>query len=301
MPPVQQQIPTTGELERLKGEEQRLAALLASVRQQKLSVLKSRPLNVGIIGFGRFGQFMGKSFVKYANVIGTSRADYTKVANDMGAKYLSNLESFVMEEDLDVIVVAVSIVSFEDTIKDLVPYLKKRMEVRGANSCPLIVDVLSVKEHARNVLLEHLPVECDILCTHPMFGPDSAKHGWQGQNFVYERTRVDTILLDPEQDRSFHNHLHRLSRTDNSDSYEHISLHGSDEKYSEAHVAGVDRMERFLSIWEEEGCNMVSMSCSEHDGFTANSQFITHLTGRILGAQGLKATPVSILNTYVKS
>jgi prephenate dehydrogenase len=37
---------------------------------------------------------------------------------------------------------------------------------------------------------------------------------------------------------------------------------------------------------------MVSMSCSEHDGFTANSQFITHLMGRILGAQGLKATPV---------
>ena len=46
------------------------------------------------------------------------------------------------------------------------------------------------------------------------------------------------------------------------------------------------------SIWEEEGCDMVSMSCKEHDGFTANSQFITHLMGRILGAQGLKATPV---------
>ena len=297
MPPGQHhQIPTTGELERLKGEEQRLAAMLASVRQQKLSVLRSRPLNLGIIGFGRFGQFMGQSFVKYANVIGTSRADYTNVANAMGAKYLSNLESFVMEEDLDVIVVAVSIVSFEDTVKDLVPHLKKRMEIRG--SCPLIVDVLSVKEHARNVLLEHLPLECDILCTHPMFGPDSAKHGWQGQNFVYERTRVDTVLLDPEQDRSFHHHHNRFSRTGTSDSSEDSSLHERDEKYSEAHVAGVDRMERFLSIWEEEGCNMVSMSCSEHDGFTANSQFITHLTGRILGAQGLKATPVSILNTY---
>ena len=48
------------------------------------------------------------------------------------------------------------------------------------------------------------------------------------------------------------------------------------------------------SIWEEEGCNMVSMSCSEHDEFTANSQFITHLMGRILGAQGLRATPVRI-------
>ena len=37
---------------------------------------------------------------------------------------------------------------------------------------------------------------------------------------------------------------------------------------------------------------MVSMSCKEHDGFTANSQFITHLMGRILGAQGLQATPI---------
>jgi prephenate dehydrogenase len=37
---------------------------------------------------------------------------------------------------------------------------------------------------------------------------------------------------------------------------------------------------------------MVSMSCKEHDEFTANSQFITHLMGRILGTQGLSATPI---------
>jgi prephenate dehydrogenase len=61
---------------------------------------------------------------------------------------------------------------------------------------------------------------------------------------------------------------------------------------SEAHIEGMDRVERFLSIWEEEGCNMIPMSCKEHDEFTANSQFVTHLMGRILGAQGLQATPV---------
>ncbi|KAL7469973.1 hypothetical protein ACHAXS_010221, partial [Conticribra weissflogii] len=169
------------------------ASLLANLRQKKLNVLRSRPLTIGIIGFGRFGQFIAKSFTKYGDVIGTSRSDYTAIANDMGAKYipLSDLERFVMEENLDVIVVAVSIVSFEDTIKDLVPLLKKRMEVMGARSCPLIVDVLSVKEHPRNIFLDLLPEKCDILCTHPMFGPDSAKHGWQGQTFVYERTRID--------------------------------------------------------------------------------------------------------------
>eukprot|EP00804_Cyclotella_cryptica_P021942 CCRYP_000892-RB/>CCRYP_000892-RB protein AED:0.18 eAED:0.18 QI:385/0.66/0.5/1/0.66/0.5/4/82/357 len=242
-----------GELEKLKQEEAKLSSLLAQVRQQKLSVLRSRPLTIGIIGFGRFGQFIGKSFAKYGNVIGTSRSDYTEIAREMGVKYmpLSDLEAFVMEDELDVIVIAVSIVSFQDTVQDLVLHLQKRIQEKG--SCPLIVDVLSVKEHARNILLELLPEECDILCTHPMFGPDSAKHGWQGQTFVYERTRIDGV---------------------------------------DAHIEGMDRIERFLSIWEEEGCNMISMSCKSHDGFTANSQFITHLMGRILGAQGLQATPI---------
>ena len=81
----------------------------------------------------------------------------------------------MVEEDLDVIVIATSIVSFEETVKDLVPHLRKRMEIKGKDSCPLIVDVASVKEHPRNILLDNLPEECDICCTHPMFGPDSGK------------------------------------------------------------------------------------------------------------------------------
>ena len=37
---------------------------------------------------------------------------------------------------------------------------------------------------------------------------------------------------------------------------------------------------------------MVPMSCKDHDEYAANSQFITHLMGRILGAQGLSETPI---------
>mmetsp|Transcript_5995 Transcript_5995/g.11548 ORF Transcript_5995/g.11548 Transcript_5995/m.11548 type:complete len:402 (-) Transcript_5995:287-1492(-) len=286
--------PTAGELERLKIEEAKMSSMLASIRRQKLSVLRSRALTVGVIGFGRFGQFIGEKFTKYGNLIGTSRSDYTKIANDMGAKYipLTDLESFVMEDDLDVIVVAVSIVSFEDTIKDLVPHLEKRIREKGAGSCPLIVDVASVKEHARNVMLKNLPEECDILCTHPMFGPDSAKHGWHGQTFVYERTRIDKVLLDPSTHRSLHHYSDESSDESESEFLDDAGVSHGVHENSEAHVAGMDRMERFLSIWEEEGCNMISMSCKEHDEFAANSQFITHLMGRILGAQGLKATPI---------
>jgi arogenate dehydrogenase (NADP+) len=159
-----------GELERLKQEEQRLSALLSSIREQKLAVIRERPLNIGIIGFGRFGQFIAKSFTKYGNVVGTSRSDYTALAEDIGAKYIpmDGMEKFVVEEDLDVIVLAVSIVSFEDTVKELVPHLKRRIELKGEGSCPLIVDVLSVKEHPRKILLENLPEECDVLCSHPV-------------------------------------------------------------------------------------------------------------------------------------
>ena len=156
-----------GELKRLKKEEQRLSSLLDSIRQQKLAVLRSRPLTIGIVGFGRFGQFCAKSFTKYGQVVATSRTNYTDIALEMGVTFAPNLESFVMDENLDVIVLATSIVSFKDTVMDLVPLLEKKMELMGASSCPLIVDVASVKEHPRNIMLDLLPEECDILCTHP--------------------------------------------------------------------------------------------------------------------------------------
>jgi len=280
-----------GELQKLKKEEAKLASMLASVRQQKLSVLRDRPLNIGIVGFGRFGQFIAKSFTKYGHVIGTSRTDYTQIANEIGAKYipLSDLESFVVEEDLDVIVLAVSIVSFEDTVKDLVSCLEKRIEMKGKDSCPLIVDVASVKEHPRNILLEHLPEECDILSTHPMFGPDSAAHGWQGQTFVYEKTRINKILMDPVSEEP-------KNELDGEEGDTYVDGKGIlcslyDDACDE-HVEGMDRIERFLSIWEEEGCIMTPLSCQDHDAYAANSQFITHLVGRILGAQGLHSTPI---------
>ena len=168
------------------------------------------------------------------------------------------------------------------------PALVKRSEQR--RKLPLLVDVLSVKEHARDVMLEHLPEECDILCTHPMFGPDSGRNGWHNLNFVYEKTRVDKVVFDPSTTSSPPTHNHTSNHTD---TFKDVSgtFHSIHED-SEAHVESIDRMERFLSIWEEEGCRMVPLSCKAHDEYAANSQFITHLMGRILGAQGLAPTPI---------
>jgi prephenate dehydrogenase len=57
-------------------------------------------------------------------------------------------------------------------------------------------------------------------------------------------------------------------------------------------VRDYERASDFLSIWEAERCKMVEMSCELHDEYAANTQFITHLMGRILGEQGLAQTPI---------
>mmetsp|Transcript_24844 Transcript_24844/g.68480 ORF Transcript_24844/g.68480 Transcript_24844/m.68480 type:complete len:457 (-) Transcript_24844:2379-3749(-) len=264
-----------GRLEELKQKEADLARQLAEIRMEKLSALRSKPLTIGVIGFGRFGQFISKTFAKHGKIVVTSRSDYTDIANEMGAEYvpLSDSKSF-LDKKLDVIILATSIVSFESTVKALTPHLHEYVS-RGKKG-PLLVDVLSVKEHAREIMLKYLPEECDVLCTHPMFGPDSGKNGWQNLNFVFEKTRVDGVVFDPTSHIDFEN-------TSSSDR----SFNGD---YS--YIESMDRIERFLSIWEEEGCRMVPMSCKSHDEYAANSQFITHLMGRILGAQGLQRTPI---------
>lgn len=48
-----------------------------------------------------------------------------------------------------------------------------------------------------------------------------------------------------------------------------------------------------LQIFRNEGCNMVEMPCEAHDQQAANTQFITHTVGRILGAMELSSTPIN--------
>jgi prephenate dehydrogenase len=123
------------------------------------------------------------------------------------------------------------------------------------------------------------------VCVDPMFGPDSGKNGWTNLNFVYEKTRINgEVLSDPDDTAPG-----KVVQSSNADSSDTSS--GEEEKTA-LRAKGMDRMERFLSIWEEEGCNMIDMTCRVHDEYASNSQFITHLMGRILGSQGLSPTPI---------
>eukprot|EP00262_Sarcandra_glabra_P015680 TRINITY_DN4891_c0_g1_i2.p1 TRINITY_DN4891_c0_g1~~TRINITY_DN4891_c0_g1_i2.p1 ORF type:complete len:286 (+),score=26.59 TRINITY_DN4891_c0_g1_i2:80-859(+) len=142
----------------------------------------SSSIKIGIIGFGPFAQFLAVTMIKQGHSLSaTSRSDYTHLCSDLGIKFSRNADG-LFEEGNDVILLCTSIISLSDILKSI-PF----------NRLPkptLFVDVLSVKEHPRDLLVKVLPEECDILCTHPMFGPESGKHGWTGLPFVYDKVRI---------------------------------------------------------------------------------------------------------------
>jgi arogenate dehydrogenase (NADP+) len=159
----------------------------------------------------------------------------------MGATFYKDVDDFC-EQHPDVVVLASSILSFDNVVR--------KIPVQRLKRSTLFVDVLSVKVFPKNLLLGVLPEEVDILCTHPMFGPDSGKGSWEGLNFMYEKVRIGE-----EKDRQ-------------------------------------ERVDSFLSIFRDEGCRMVEMTCEEHDRDAASTQFITHSVGRTLGAMKLQKTDI---------
>ena len=153
-------------------EEQRRRAIMNEKKSQ----------TVGIIGFGNFGQFLAERFVREGHrVIATSRGDYSQTAKMIGVDYFRDIDDFC-EEHPEIVVMCTSILSLEKVLGSI-PFQRLKRST-------LFVDVLSVKEFPRQLMLNKLPEDFDILCTHPMFGPESGKGRWDGLPFVYEKVRI---------------------------------------------------------------------------------------------------------------
>ncbi|KAJ8755240.1 hypothetical protein K2173_019038 [Erythroxylum novogranatense] len=148
----------------------------------RLQHLKSQSLKIAIIGFGNFGQFLAKTFSRQGHtVLAYSRTNYADVAKSLGVTFYTNPDD-LCENHPEVVVLCTSILSTEKVLMSF-PFQRLKRST-------LFVDVLSVKEYAKTVLLKHLPVEFDVLCTHPMFGPESGKDSWTGLPFVYDKVRI---------------------------------------------------------------------------------------------------------------
>ncbi|RYR04360.1 hypothetical protein Ahy_B06g084063 isoform A [Arachis hypogaea] len=134
-------------------------------------------LKIAIVGFGNFGQFLAKTIVSQAHgVLAYSRSDYSNVAGSWG--FMIFLSSIYPK----VILLCTSILSTVKVLKSL-PFQRLKRST-------LFADVLSVKEFPRNLFLQHLLPDFDVLCTHPMFGLQSGKNGCKKLPLVYEKVRI---------------------------------------------------------------------------------------------------------------
>ncbi|XP_042475689.1 arogenate dehydrogenase 1, chloroplastic-like [Macadamia integrifolia] len=140
-------------------------------------------LKIGIIGFGPFAQFLAITLVKQGHTLSaTSRSDHSELSSRLGINFFRDIETF-LEFNNDVILLCTSIVSLSEVVKSIPFHLLKKPNT-------LFVDVLSVKIHPRDLLLQVLPESMDLLCTHPMFGPESGRDGWHGLPFVFDKIRI---------------------------------------------------------------------------------------------------------------
>ncbi len=121
--------------------------------------IMSQKIQIGIIGYGRFGKLVERQLKKQ------SLATKIVIVHSSKARNLAQLV------DCDVVIPSVPISQFESVIKNISTTLKP-----GA----LVIDVCSVKTYPVAVMKKYLPPEVHIIASHPLFGPDSAKNGMDG-------------------------------------------------------------------------------------------------------------------------
>ena len=128
---------------------------------------------VGIIGLGRFGAFWAKVLSHSYEVYGFNRSKPAE----------PNCTLVSLEElcKLPVIFICVPMRTVPEMINRIAPLLAPGT---------LIVDTCSVKVEPVRWMLELLPPSVDILATHPMFGPESAKEGLTGLPIMMHPVRM---------------------------------------------------------------------------------------------------------------
>jgi len=125
---------------------------------------------VAIIGNGRFGQVLFK-LLKDDFVVSIFDSKNSVTESDLNKIYENELIFF-----------AVPISAFESVIKSHKKYFKDNH---------LLIDVLSVKIHSKKVFEKYLRgLKTQALLTHPMFGPDSSKNGFDGLPIIIDKFKT---------------------------------------------------------------------------------------------------------------
>lgn len=127
---------------------------------------------LGLIGFGAFGRLTAELLKPHFDILVYDAADRSAEAKALGVAWGSLADA----ASRDIVIVAVPVRVMRETFEAIAPHVRP-----GA----LVVDVGSVKMLPAKWMLETLPEHADIVATHPLFGPQSAKDpGLAGQRLV---------------------------------------------------------------------------------------------------------------------
>jgi len=127
---------------------------------------------LGLIGFGQFGQLAARVLKDHFDVLAADAGEgAARAAADLGVGF-GPVEQAAARE---IVIVAVPVRAMRDVFAQIAPYLAP-----GA----LVIDVGSVKMLPAAWMAEILPDHVDLVATHPLFGPQSAKTGLAGLRLV---------------------------------------------------------------------------------------------------------------------
>jgi prephenate dehydrogenase len=124
---------------------------------------------LGIVGMGDFGKLMQQHLMNYFTVESFRR-------EDLKALEAGDEEVQKKLQELDYLVIAVTLDGFEDVCQKLSSKLQTKT---------LVFDVCSVKVRPVQLMQKYFPNN-QIIATHPVFGPQSAKAGLENLKIVIE-------------------------------------------------------------------------------------------------------------------
>ncbi len=156
---------------------------------------------VGIIGFGAFGQLAAQHLAPHLSLCAY---DPALPPGPSGVPGLA-LVGLADAASRPVLILAAPVSRLEEAVAAVSPHLRP-----GA----LVLDVGSVKSLPAEIMRRGLPAHVDIVATHPLFGPQSARHGIAGLKiavcpirggrgprvaaFLRRALRLDVIVTTPE-------------------------------------------------------------------------------------------------------
>jgi prephenate dehydrogenase len=138
------------------------------VSQNPTRKARRTPVSIGLIGLGAFGRLIAAHLGGRFPLFG-----FDPAVNDPVKGVI--LSTLAQAAACDVVILAVPVPALRETTRVIRPHLRA-----GA----LVLDVGSVKVVPAQIMREELPDDVDIIGTHPMFGPQSARGGIKGLKIV---------------------------------------------------------------------------------------------------------------------